>query len=255
MVIAIPQLTGTAFVNNLQDKIPQDWLSAFVLKNEKQLNVSSYEIPNTIKVIKIIGSNDHPNSLGHSFLFICEKKEKSSLSSDALEALNITQNADTLIIKNNRPYNQSLTLDLDPKIKTLIIDNLKNGIIHPTNNVKIDLVIQDQSGITFEGNDNQAINTILVKEQSTLNLTKCCILPTMNLEIDNSMVFIDPENKIDSLKANLIGKSNIKLVDNNRPNTHKTDNSIGNNKTKSLSKDSQINIYPTGNLKYYNINQ
>lgn len=252
LMFSLPQLTGTIFVNNQKDNIPTDWLSALLLKHEKKSKLYTYKIPATTKAIKIIGNNKY-NTFSLAHIAINENKETQIVTLYEDNDIRFSTIADTLVIKNTGQYTPSLTLDIDSNTQTIIMDDFAYGIIHPSKTVTFDLTIENNSAVILLSNDNQNIKNIDIKGQSTLDLRNCCVMPTINLQVNNSMVYVDPQNNIDSLKVNLIGKSNIKNGSINQQNMSYSSNDFEHIKTELGIKNAQINIYPTGNLKYYNL--
>lgn len=249
VIISIPQLTGTEFVNNEEERIPSDWLSELILKSEKKYTLSYYQIPNNTKVIKIIGSSK--NTSGHSWIEMKTDNDSQNVSSYQLENFIFRSSNDTLIIKeDDTKFGGSLTLSINSNIKKIILNNLSLlTTLMPPKSAKFELTIENNSNIILNAQQNINLNSIDVKGKSTLTLTNC-FMPNLDLQIDNSMVNVDDRNNIDSLKANLIGKSNIKKR--NNVNEHDTYKFEETKKALNITHP-QVNIYPTGNLHYYNL--
>lgn len=249
MIISIPQFTGTVFVNNREDRIPTDWLSKILLKAQKPFKTpENYKIPKNIKAIRIIGSQKK----GYEYSNIEFKKNNGpqDISSFYLNEFTFSINKDTLLIKaNDTKYNHSLNVNIDSDVKNVIIDNYGFAEVVIDQYINFDMTIENRSEILLSGQENMLIKNIEIKGESTLTLSHCSI-PLMNLKVVNSMVYVDPLNHIDSLKANLIGKSNIKKQ---KTVSVYVTNSNNNSKQALSTELAQVNIYPEGNLKYYTI--
>ena len=250
LLIAIPQLTATVFVNNKKEKIPTDWLSELILKFEKPIEKQSYSIPTGTKVIKITGNNNY--LFGYSTMNISANNRHPKISSFELDHLLFTTNKDTLLVKIKEGYfNPSIALELSSNTNNIVLNNIGIVKLLPTDKPSLELAIENKSDIILSGEHQFSLKNITVKDRSTLTLTHC-IVPNIDMKIYNSMVYVDPLNAIDSLRASLIGKSNIKRQ-------KQTSNYVDNNfESLQLEKEKQqmyVNIYPTGNLSYYNLNK
>lgn len=242
VVLGIPQLTGTVFVNNEKEKQPVDWLSAQILKFRKENKEMRHEIPAHIRHIKIGGAKNH----GHIYVRQDSIQHiRYQRHNDYVKA-EITIDKDTLIIANGAslPY---LSLNIDRNITKLIFNNAKNTKVHINQTLPLDISITNQSDIYMRGNRNRNLDKISVTGMSTFTLSHC-FTPVIDMQIDNSMVYIDLFNNIDSLKAHLIGKSNIKL----------SGTPLIDNDANLLMKEFDVtkysaNIYPTGDLSYYKV--
>ncbi|HMR18737.1 MAG TPA: hypothetical protein PKA53_05520 [Sphingobacterium sp.] len=247
-IMSIPQLTGKVFVNNRKEQKPVDWLSAQVLKFQKKHGTVTYDIPAHIHTIKIIGGAEHPYGQ------ISVQKDKRhviySTHDGYFDAL-LTIVQDTLIIagaENNKPL-PSLTLYIDSNIHKLILNNQKTKDLHINHKLPFEILVENQSDVFLRGNENTKLTKMSVSDRSTFSISQC-FTPTIDMQIDNSMVYVDLSNNIDSLKANLIGKSNIKLTY-----TMETKYSARTSIEESHITKSNVNIYPAGNLEYYHLSE
>jgi hypothetical protein len=250
--LGIPQLTGTVFVNNLEEQKPVDWLSAQMLKLKKESSTAiQYDIPDQIRTIKIAGAVQYPNS--SISIRQNDRLDRQMIYNTNNDYFAVVLNVvgDTLVITGAQDGRllPPLTLYVDSNIHELVLNNQRSTNIHINHKLPLDLKIENNSDISLRGNRNTKLKKISISGQSTFSLSHC-FTPVIDMQIDNSMVYVDLFNNIDSLKANLVGKSNIKLS-----NTGYNDDDA-----KILMEEFNItkysaNIYPTGNLVYYNISK
>lgn len=244
VVLGIPQLTGTVFVNNPEEKKPVDWLSAQVMKFGKENNEKQHDIPAHIRHIKIGGAENH----GRIYVLHNSKPHIRYHGHNDYFNLKISIDKDTMIIANGASL-PALSLYIDSNITKLTFSNTKDAEVHINHTLPLDLTVENQSDINLRGNRNTSLKQIDVSGQSTFTLGHC-FTPVIDMQVDNSMVYVERFNHIDSLKAHLIGKSNIKrihtaVIDTNEEILLKEFNVIS----------QHIFIYPTGNLKYYNLSK
>ncbi|MCA5004509.1 hypothetical protein [Sphingobacterium bovistauri] len=247
LVLGIPQFTGRVFVNNHIEAKPSDWLSALILKTEKAPELpKQHEISSEIKVIKIIG-NSNQMSFNNHFRFEKPAPQLETFSINESANIKIRTVQDTLFIEQDKgDFYTSIVFFLKDINRSIIFQNIKNGTVHNyvSNNYK--LTFDNCSELTL-AYVKDLLGPIDVNNGSSINIFSCN-LNKLDLNIDNSMVNVDQINNIDSLNANLTGKSNIKIrnVNHNRFYVENQEQAL---------KNSKINIYPTGNLSYYNLNK
>lgn len=251
LLFAVPQFTGKAFVNNEKERKPIDWLSALLLQNEKFPQTKEHLISDNVKVIKIIGAQNQ-TSLHYHIRFEKIKSDSQSFSINEFSIndsskLKFKINQDTLIFENNNgDFPTYLEFYLDNTNKTVIFENVKGGNIYNKLSNNLHLILDKRSMLTLQ-EMRDSVNQIDIYDGSNLSVFSCNV-NKLELNINNSMVYIDPINNIDSLNANLIGKSNIKLQ-NTLPKYFTIEN------YEQVKQKSKVNIYARGNLEYYNLNK
>ena len=251
LTMAIPQVTGTAFINNYKDLKPKDWLSGILIKGYKKNTILNHTIPENIKIIKLVGNN--LKGMNYHIDIIDAIDKENNISYDFKSIIDFPIKDDTLVINIKSGYVNSFALAVDSSIIGIVIDGLSNPTIHSNQKNELTLSVQNKSDIIISGNTNKNIRHITVDGQSTLSLINT-FTSIIDIEIKNSMVYIDYLNHIDSLKANLIGKSNIKKKEvtvwrddaKNKYNESKKELNIN---------DTHVNIYAKGNLEYFKNSQ
>jgi len=252
LFVGTPQFTGKVFVNNDKERKPTDWLSALLLRNEKFPESKDHFITDNVKVIKIIGSQSQTSSYHHiRFEKIKSDNQSQSFSINEFSINNSSKlefkiNQDTLIFDNNRNYHTSLVFYLNNTNKNVVFENVKNGTIHNSLSDNLILILDKGSVLSLQ-EMTYPVKKIDINDGSNLSVFSCN-LNKLELNINNSMVYIDPINNIDSLHANLIGKSNIKLQ-NTLPKYFMMEN------YEEVKQNSKVNILSRGNLEYYNLNK
>lgn len=244
LTIGLPQLSGNIFVDSYETKVPKDWLSAQLLKYHKEIPEITYQIPANIRTICFQGGN--PTQYHFRSAMYIKSGQRPHISYREGNKLTFSIADDSLHVFVENEYMPSLTLYIDSNVHNLVYDNIKRTEVHVNQTAPLRFSVQNKSDIAIRGNRNLQLQQMLVKEESTLSLNHC-FTPTIDMQIDNSMVYIDPLNNIDSLRAHLIGKSNIK-----RQNTLIFEES---NDFEILKKElnitkSNVSIFPTGNTYY-----
>lgn len=249
LIMSIPQLTGTAFVINKEKREPADWLSSYLLKKERLRKQESYNIPNNIKAIKITGNNQ--DFISYSEIKTIENNHTPAVHFYNHEAYNFSYSQDTLLIQARKDGNYgNLILEIPTQVNQLIFDNFRVGKLLPSKTIAFKLHVKNKSDVILENKLNSHIKNITIKGQSTLTLLNC-FTPIIDVQIDNSMVYVQPNNHIDSLHAHLIGKSNIKKRTKSSTHENYNDKTLEELKTTSGVQQTKVNIYPIGNIKYY----
>lgn len=239
---SVPQFSGTVFVDNSEDQQPADWLSAIVYKYKEQ-DEQQYHIPDHIRHIKISGAGER---LGNIHVFQDTHQSIINTKNNNTYEAQISIHKDTLIIPNGAAL-PGLKLNIDSRIKNLIFSAAKDAELHIHHRLPLEISVEDQSKIYMRCNRNIALNKINVSDQSTFTLSHC-FTPVIDIQVDNSMLYVERFNHIDSLKVNLIGKSNVKRISSQ---VIDADEEV---LLKEFNIKSQhLFIYPTGNLKYYNL--
>lgn len=122
---------------------------------------------------------------------------------------------------------------------------MKYTDMHINHTLPLDLFVTDKSNVILRGNYNTSLHKMYLSSESVLTISHC-FTPVIDIQIDNSMLYIDQLNHIDSLKANLVGKSNIKRINDK----YETDDFTALMKKFNI-EHNEVHIYPTGNKEYF----
>lgn len=248
-----PQLsTGKIFINNIEEQKPTDWLSAIIKQffYETESNHPTYHIPKNIKTIVFQGKVGQITSSNLSQIYLLNDASISNQIKNINDShIKYSIKNDTLILKIDE-RNLYKHVYIDSTIQDLVFDNVKKTEVSNNQPYPIKFHLTNRSDITISGNTNRKLNKFNVNEQSTLNLNYI-FTPSVNINIENSMVYIDPLNNIDSLHAHLRGKSNIQIK--NTLKEWQRGEQFEKIKQYLQIDKTSLNIFATGNLEYYNI--
>lgn len=257
--IYVPQLRGTIYLSKDTHE-PKDWLSSLTLKLSSNDN---FEIPKNISTIYLTGKGLHAENR-YSKIKISDKRKTKNLIEYKNNDLNFTAKNDTLFIDLANNYKEEFNIFIDSTIKCMIADNIKSKELNLETDLPIEYIVKNKSNIDISRIDsydplnyNQVKFKMTAKGNSTVGLT-LGFKEHANIHIVNSMVYIRQDSQIDTLRVDLLEKSNIIFQDRYRQYRYSTINGfiVGIGSSSSGGTPPIPNkLIIDGNLKYYNLSK